>query len=325
MDMLEFGKNFLYDERYGFIDYQEGKVVEKDSYVDFLSEDKSIHGRVYNNGFGFLKKDNKIIGLCFQDGSAYYRDLDGNCGFKYGDHSGVFYGINGCKVIRIDELNGYSIDEDGTLLTKGNFDLSLVSDYHMLLEKKDYDTIEKIEIDENLQIYIKSLHKTVNRIGKLIKFNLESRKLVGNSLKLVKNNLKAQGFTNMIPFPINDIYLESKYYYESVSRIIIRGDFEFDVNTTLPYDVPIYLEYHNKRKIHFPFTKEDVLNMDYRVLVHRLINEGYTNIYLHTKKNGFFFTKPENTVAYIIFEGKEDVEIAERLDYDIKMDIYYYV
>lgn len=113
---------------------------------------------------------------------------------------------------------------------------------------------------------------------KSIEIGISSTHAIGKNYEQVVDALEKNGFINIDAFPEYDLGIEDIDQENTVSKIEIRRDAEFDASSKYPYDARIKITYHMVKNIYMPVSYKDAKKMNYTELEDNLNEAGFVNI-----------------------------------------------
>ncbi len=204
-------------------------------------------------------------------------------------------------------------------------------------ENSEYDNEEYD--DENEEEEYQDEHKEksnsiIEKLKKIVKSIIKNEKIeiginssdwIGNSVKEVRRNLKEKGFINVNEQPVQDIYVDNVEENGKVERVIVNAKIDFNKNEKFPYDTPILIIYHTKKKIEFPYSSKQVYKKNCKELVKELKELGFTQI--ETKKIKDLVTGwivKDESIEEVIVENSNSYKQGFSYEYDAKIIIKYH-
>ena len=205
-------------------------------------------------------------------------------------------------------------------------------------ENSEYDN-EEYDDDENEEEEYQDEHKEksnsiIEKLKKIVKSIIKNEKIeiginssdwIGNSVKEVRRNLKEKGFINVNEQPVQDIYVDNVEENGKVERVIVNAKIDFNKNEKFPYDTPILIIYHTKKKIEFPYSSKQVYKKNCKELVKELKELGFTQI--ETKKIKDLVTGwivKDESIEEVIVENSNSYKQGFSYEYDAKIIIKYH-
>ena len=218
-----------------------------------------------------------------------------------------------------------------------------ISDYEIFSSREEYeDQWQQQRVNESLReeaqrqeeiregiLLEKTLRKKRFRARlfnrKKIPAGVDSEILVGKKLHQVVSALHAEGFTNIKPIPIKDLYVGSDKSIFEVEQVVLDKTSYFESTDKFAYDAAIIITYHQRVEIVVPFSHKYISNLSHREAVDRFHALGFTEVYVRPIPDlilGWF--KKDGSIEQVSIDGNTSFRKNAIYPYDCKILIVYH-
>lgn len=224
---------------------------------------------------------------------------------------------------------------------------SYVEDEYTIFENKEYK-YDNIQYKDDNARYDVNYHNSYDNKGKDIPSKLsdtELRKirkraliynlkkivvgydcidLKGSNVLYVHTVLYNQAFKNIKLDPIKDLTEDNSYKIGIVDNISINGKTHFLEDDEFSYNSEVIITYHEKSEIKSKFSSDSLRKSNYKDVISKLKNIGFTNITLEPIKDlvtGWIVK--DGSVDKVLISNKE-IKKNKLYKYDEKITVYYH-
>ena len=110
-----------------------------------------------------------------------------------------------------------------------------------------------------------------------------------------------------------------------MAQVVINGQSWVDEGELVPYDAEIFISYHMKKEVVFPYSSRKMLRRNYEELVQELFSFGFTEIYtieIDDLTTGWI-TK-DVSVEKVLIGEKNSFNKGATFEYDTKIVVEYH-